>query len=149
MRGREEILPTNRYTMETATHGWRRERALREALDHLDRDLHTLLPAGLDHVVPAAAGRIGEERRRAGLEQREEAHVVGVVGDHEEVERPRQSGREPGRRLQLLALGEAIRVVRREPRAERARVTQGWKGDEEPEPVDEERPLRLVGTERG
>ena len=76
----------------------------------------------LDHVVPAATQRVGEELGLAGEEVGEEAHVVGVVGDDEEVERPRQLGQLTGGGGDLLALGEAIGVARPEARAERAGI---------------------------
>ena len=58
--------------------------------------LHALLAARLHHVVPAPAGRVGEHLGLAGEEGGEEAHVVGVVGDDEEVERARRAS--PARR---------------------------------------------------
>ena len=45
---------------------------------------------GLDHVVPPAAGRIGQDVGLPGKEIREETHIVGVVGDDQKIERPRQ-----------------------------------------------------------
>ena len=46
--------------------------------------------AGLDTVVPVPPLRDAQDVFLAGEEIREEAHVVRVVGDDEEVERPRQ-----------------------------------------------------------
>ena len=56
--------------------------------DHFDRCLRSL--ARLDHVVPFTAGRIGQEFGLAGEQIGKEAHIVGVVGDDEKVERTRQ-----------------------------------------------------------
>ena len=56
------------------------------------------------------AGRIGEDVRLSGEQVGEEAHVVGVVGDDEEIERPRELRLLPARRGQLLAAREAVRV---------------------------------------
>ena len=81
-----------------------RERPLREGDDDLDRRLGAL--AGLDHVVPLAARRVGEDLRLAREEVGEEAHVVRVIGDHEEVERARELHRLPARGGDLLAAGE-------------------------------------------
>ena len=79
--------------------------------------------AATDHVVPLA-GRCGSARMSgfAGEEVGEEAHVVGVVGDDEEIERPRQLRRLARRGHDLFAFGEAIGIARPEPGAERARV---------------------------
>ena len=71
--------------------------------------------AGLDHVVPLAARRVGEDFGLAGEEVGEEAHVVRVVGDHQEVERARELRRLAARGRDLLAAGEAIGVARAEP----------------------------------
>ena len=51
------------------------------------RDGYRRFAAFLDVVVPALAGRVREIRRVAGEQLREEAHVVGVIGDHDEIER--------------------------------------------------------------
>ena len=97
-----------------------RERSLRERDDDFDRRIRSL--ARLDHVVPLAARRIGEEFGLSGKQIGEEAHIVGVIGDDEEIERPRQLRRLPGRGRDLFALGEAIRIARTKPRAESAGV---------------------------
>ena len=46
----------------------------------------------LDHGEPLAALRVGQHCRVARQQLREEAHVVRVVGDDQEVERPGQPG---------------------------------------------------------
>ncbi len=91
-------------------------------LDDFDGNGNGILAARLDPVIPAAPGRIGEHRRLAGVQAREEAHVVRVIGDDEEVQRPRQLDLLAGRRDDLLALGEAIGVRRRQSCAERPGV---------------------------
>ena len=121
-----------------------RERSLGEGNDHFDRGIGAL--ARLDHVVPSAAGGIGQDVWLAGKEVREEAHIVGVVGDDEEIERPRQLGRLSRRRHDLLALGEAIGIARAEPRAERAGVEREH-GVEMG--VAEERPRREIASRIG
>ena len=71
------------------------------------------------HLRPVGSARSsGLPAKRS----REEAHVVRVVGDDEEIERPRQLRRLAARGRDLLAAREAIGVARAEPRAERARV---------------------------
>ena len=70
---------------------------------------------------------------------REEAHVVGMVGDDEEVERTRELRRLAGGGGDLLALGEAVGVARPEPGAERAGI-EGERGVQVR--VAEERPGR-------
>ena len=82
----------------------------------------------------------------AGEELREEAHVVGVVGDDQKIERPRQLRRLAGRRRDLLALGEAIGVARAEPCAEGAGVDRE-RGVEVG--VAEERPGREIAPGPG
>ena len=93
---------------------------MREADDDLECGVCAL--AGLDHVIPAPAGLIGEHLRLPGEELREEAHVVRVVGDHEEVERSGELHPLAARRRDLVAFGEAVGVLRRQPGAERAGV---------------------------
>ena len=78
--------------------------------------------AALDHVVPLAARGTGEQFGLAGDEIGEEAHVVGVIGHHEEVERARELDRLTARRRHFLPAREAIRVARAEAGAERAGV---------------------------
>ena len=82
----------------------------------------------------------------AGKQIREEAHVVGMVGDDEEIERPRQLGELAGGRRDLLAFGEAVGVARPEARAEGAGV-EGEQGVEMR--VAEERPGREVAPGPG
>ena len=91
-----------------------------EALDDVERGLHAL--SGVNQVVPFLALLRPQQGRVAAHQQREEAHAVRVVGDHEEVERPRELHRLPGRRRDLLAPGEAVGVARRQPRTGRAGV---------------------------
>ena len=83
-------------------------------------DLHRCLGplSRLHHVIPAATQWVGQELWLPGEQVREEAHVVGVVGDDQEIERPRQLGELTGGRHDLLALGEAVGVARGEARAE-------------------------------
>ena len=76
----------------------------------------------LDQVVPALARRIGEERRVACKQLREKAHVVGVIGDYDEVERPREFHAHSVRRGHLLAARKAERIFRTEPCAEGAGI---------------------------
>ena len=92
----------------------------REGHDDLERRLRAL--AGLDHVVPLAARRIGEQLGLAGEKVGKEAHVVRVVRDDEEIERARELHRLAARGRDLLAAREAIGVARAEPRAEGAGI---------------------------
>ena len=98
------------------------ERVAGQRGDHLDRHAHRGLAALLDAVVPVTARGIGQHVRVPRDERREEAHVVGVVGDDEEVERTRQLHLQPGRGGHLLAAREAIGVLGREPGPEGAGV---------------------------
>ena len=71
------------------------------------------------HLRPSGSARIsGFPAEQVG----EEAHIVGMVGDDEEIERPRQLRRLTRRRHDLLASGEAIGIARSEPCAERAGI---------------------------
>jgi len=58
----------------------------------------------------------------AGAQVRKEAHVVGVVGNHEEIERPRQARRRPVGRDDFITSSETIPIVEAEPVSERAGV---------------------------
>ncbi len=98
----------------------RRELVLRESADDLERGGGAI--SGLDHVVPAPPGRIRKDARVAGKELRKESHVVGVVGDNEKIEGPRQLHGLSGRRHDFLALGEAIGFARTEAGAEGAGI---------------------------
>ena len=51
-----------------------------------------------------------------------EAHLVGVVCNHQPVQRARELDRDPGRGDQLLAAGESVGAPRIQPRAEDAGV---------------------------
>ena len=94
--------------------------ALRERDNDLDRRVGAL--AVLNHVVPTAAGRVGQHLRFAREELWEEAHVVGMIGDHQEVQRTRQPCQLPARRHDLLTPGEPISLPRTKPCTEGARV---------------------------
>ena len=118
-----------------------RERALGEGDNDLDRGVGAL--ARLDHVVPAPARRIGEQVRIAGKELWEEPHIVGVVGDDQEIERSRQLRRLARRSRDLLAFGKAIGVGWAEPRAEGARVERERRVEMR---VAEERPGREIAA---
>ena len=96
------------------------ERPLGERDDDLERGVRPL--ARLDHVVPAAPGRVRQHLRVTGEQLREEPHVVGVIGDDQEIERPGQLHALPARRHDLLALREAVGVTRADPGAEGSRV---------------------------
>ena len=126
LRRRDDLLPGRAVALGARQElQRRRERAAREAVDDLQRRLDALLAARLHHVVPAPAGRVGEHLGLAGEERREEAHVVGVVGDDEEIERPRELHPLAARRRQLLAAREAVGVLEAEPVAEGAGVHRG------------------------
>jgi hypothetical protein len=78
--------------------------------------------AGLDHVIPLTAGRIGQHFGFTGEEVRKETHVIGMIGDDEEIERARELHWLATRCRDFFAAGEAIGVARAEPRAERPSV---------------------------
>ena len=96
------------------------ESAAREHVDDFQRCRIAL--AGLDHVGPLLAGGIGQQFRFLGEQVGEKTHVVRVVGDHQEVERPRQLRLLPAGSRQLLAAREAIGVLDAEAVAECAGV---------------------------
>ena len=102
--------------------------------------------ARLDHVIPFAAQRVREKLRFPFQEIREEAHIVGVIGDDQEVERPRKFRELSGRGHDLLALGETVGVARTEPRAERPGIKRHACMDMS---VAEERPRRKVAASIG
>ena len=96
--------------------------SLAECPDDLERRLDALLSARADHVVPTPPVRVGHDVGLAGEDAREEAHAIGVVGHHQEVERAGEPDGLARRGDQLLALGEAVGVARREAGAEGASV---------------------------
>jgi hypothetical protein len=106
--------------------GQRRQRfgelALGEGDDDLDRRGHALLASLLHHVVPPPARGIVEHLPVPRVEAGEEAHVVRVIGHHEEVERPRQLDLQTRRGRKLLAACKAVGVLRQQPSAERPGV---------------------------
>ena len=89
-----------------------------------DDDLHGRGGAvtALDHVVPFPAGRVLEEVGLACEEVGEEPHVVGVVGDDEEVEGAREPGGLASGGGDLLTSGEPVGVARVQACAKRAGV---------------------------
>ena len=102
LRGGNRLLPRAAIGARSREiHEVLRERSVREGDDDLDRGVRAL--AGLDHVVPFAAGRVGEDFGLAREQIRKEAHIVGVIGDHEEVERTRELHRLAGGGGDLLA----------------------------------------------
>src|SRR5207248_2346078 len=68
----------------------------------------------LHHVVPALAVRVVHHHRVAPGDLHHRAERLGVVGDDEEIERPRELHRLAGGRHDLFAAGEAIRLLRSE-----------------------------------
>jgi hypothetical protein len=87
--GVESQFPRRAIGFGSGQRSERRGKAVtRYGLDDLDGCRDGFLTARLDHVVPATAGRVSEHRRLTSIEPGEEAHVVGMVGDHQEVERP-------------------------------------------------------------
>src|SRR4029078_8526173 len=64
--------------------------------------------ARLDHVVPLPALRIRKQLRLPREEVSEETHVVRMIGDDQEIERPRELGRLPVGGDDLLAFGKAV-----------------------------------------
>ena len=90
--------------------------AARELVDEIQRS-RIALP-GLDHVVPLLAGGIFEKFRFARDQVGGKSHVVGVVGDHQEIERPRQFRLLFAGGHHLLAAGEAVGVLDAEAVAE-------------------------------
>ena len=56
--------------------------------DRFDGGFDTLLRARLGHLVPALALRVGEELGAAGANLIGDAHVLGMVGDGDPVQRP-------------------------------------------------------------
>jgi hypothetical protein len=71
-----------------------------------------LLATCLDHVVPLFSSRIGEHLAITGVQEREKSHVVRVVGDHEEIKRPRQLDLQAGRGGQFLTARKPMCVFR-------------------------------------
>ena len=120
------------------------EGPLREAGDDFDGRVGAL--ALLDHVVPLAALGVGEHLGVAGEQLREEAQAVGVVGHHQEIERPGQPRGSPIEADDLLPLGEAVGVLRAEAAAEGPRVHRRRRVQVR---VAEQRPRRVIAARVG
>ena len=73
-------------------------------------DLHCLLTARLEHVVPAPQRRVFHQRRITLFDLTQRAHNFGVVRDDQEVERATQAGTLPGGGNHLFAAGKSVRV---------------------------------------
>ena len=103
--------------------------------------------AGRDHVVPLLALSGRRDRRACRRAVGEEAHVVGVVGDHEEVERARRAS-PAGRSTPSTSSPRANRYASRGPsRAPNAPAS--IENDGVQVRVAEERPRRVVAARVG
>jgi hypothetical protein len=98
----------------------RRHLSLAEAADDLQRRRCPL--TRVDHLVPPTPLRKGHHLRVAPDDHREEAHPVGVIGDHQEVERTGELRRLAGRGGDLPPLGEEVRLARPQAGSERSSV---------------------------
>ncbi len=78
--------------------------------------------AGLDQVVHLLAPSGLQQFRVGGGDLRGQAQVLGMVGDHQEVQRALQPGRQAGARGHLFAAREAIRLFRAQAVADHAGV---------------------------
>ena len=97
-----------------------RQLAPAEARDDVYRRLGAL--AAADLVIPPTALRCGQQIRVAAHQLREESDAVRVIGHDEKVERAGKLDRLTGVGSDLLASGEAVRVLGRQAGAERASV---------------------------
>ena len=68
----------------------------------------------LHQVVPLLGHRHGQKFGLAGLEIGDQSHLVGVIGNDQEIQRSRQLGLLPAGAGDLFALGEAIRIRRQQ-----------------------------------
>ena len=80
------------------------------------------MPALLNQVIPTPAGRVGEEFGISRQEQREEPHIVLMIGDDEKTEGAGQADGLPGRGDDFLATPELEGAIRSEPGPERAGI---------------------------
>jgi hypothetical protein len=94
--------------------------AARERDDDLHRGIVAFAP--LDHVVPLLPGGVLQQRWCAGKERGEETHVVGMIGDDQEIQRTRQFDHLTARGLELLTAPETVGVFGPESTAEGARI---------------------------
>ncbi len=115
--GGDRLLPSAAIGGGTGkVHEILRESAVRERYDDFDRGLGAL--AGLG-ACRTTSGRLDRRESPACPQTvREETHIVGMIGDDEEVQWPRQLRWLPRGRGNLFASGEAIGVLGAQPRPE-------------------------------
>ncbi len=93
----------------------RRQGALRLAGHHVVGGVRGGLAAFLHRLVPSDQDRILHECGIAFIDLEHQPQALGVVGDHQKVQRARQLGRHAGGRDHLFAAREAVRLLRRQP----------------------------------
>ena len=102
----------------------RGQRVLRLAGHHVVGGVRGGLPAFLHRLVPSSQDRILRKRGIAFIDLEHQPQALGVVGDHQEIQRARQLGRNACGRDDFLAASEAIGLLRGKPVARHERVTR-------------------------
>ncbi len=110
------VLPDRAREL-SAQHRFRRRAGANRA-DDLDRRLARTLATGCHQVVPAPQRRVGHQGRVALLDFLRGAQPLGMIGDHQEIERAAQPDRLAGGGNHLLAASEAVGRLRAERVAE-------------------------------
>ena len=95
---------------------------LREGRDQIERRRGRGRAPRLQSLVPGPRLVELQDVRLARRQVVEEPHRVGMVGDHQPVQRPPQPGGLPAGGHDLLAAREAIGIVQPQPRAEQAGI---------------------------
>ena len=120
--------------------------ALREGCDQIDRCQNRRVAAFRDPLVPARCLFVRQQFRFASNDIAGHAHAVGVIGDHQPIQRARQPHCLPGGGQHFLATREPVGNARRQAVTEQPRIKResGMEMGVAPE-----RTLRKIATRIG
>ena len=93
-----------------------------KCIDQLDRCGDCLLATRLDHVVNAASFRVGHDLRSAFKNTGEQAHVIGMICHHQEIQGPGKSCFIAAGRSDFVAACKLVSIFGSETVAEGASV---------------------------
>ena len=110
------VLPDRARELLAQHRFWHRAGA--DRADDLDRRLARAVATGCHQVVPAPQRRVRHQVRVALLDLLGGAQPLGMIGDHQEIERAAQPDRLAGGGNHLLAASEAVGRLRAERVAE-------------------------------
>ena len=85
--------------------------AVAQRVAELHQNLGRLLPAGLVHGMPTLADFGGQQPGVSRLQGRKQAHVLGVVGGHQEVQRPIELDQAAVVGVHRIAPGQPVELI--------------------------------------